>query len=88
MVITNKKVGVQLARKKLASIGSISYLCPRISITDQNRLPMYMQTSTYQQVNHYYPYGGVMGESTGGDVQRYKYNGKELNRMHGLDWYD
>ena len=49
---------------------------------------MYMQTSTYQQVNHYYPYGGLMGESTGGDVQRYKYNGKELGRMHGLDWYD
>ena len=47
-----------------------------------------MQTSTYQQMNHYYPYGGVMGESTGGDVQRYKYNGKELERMHGLDWYD
>ena len=88
MVITNKKVGVQLARKKLASVGSIPYLCPRISITDQNRLPMYMQTSTYQRGNHYYPYGGVMGESTGGDVQRYKYNGKELNRMHGLDWYD
>ncbi len=49
---------------------------------------MYMQTSTYQQVNHYYPYGGLMGESTGGDVQRYKYKGKELDRMHGLDWYD
>ena len=49
---------------------------------------MYMQTSTYQQETHYYPYGGLMGESTGGDVQRYKYNGKELDRMHGLDWYD
>jgi len=42
-----------------------------------------MQTSTYQQVNHYYPYGGLMGESTGDDVQSYKYNGKELERMHG-----
>ena len=49
---------------------------------------MYMQTSTYQQVNHYYPYGGVMGESTGGDIQKYKYNGKRLERNHGLDWYD
>ena len=29
-----------------------------------------------------------MGESTSGDVQRYKYNGKEFDRMHGLDWYD
>ncbi len=41
-----------------------------------------------EQVNHYYPYGGLMAESTGGDVQRYKYNGKELDRMLGLDWYD
>ena len=49
---------------------------------------MYMQTSTYQQVNHYYPYGGLMGESTGGDIQKYKYNGKRLERNHGLDWYD
>ena len=29
-----------------------------------------------------------MAESTGGDTQRYKYNGKELDRMHGLDWFD
>ncbi len=83
-----RKVGVQLARKKLASIGSIPYLCHRISITDQNQLPMYMQASTYQQVNHYYPYGGLMGESSSGDVQPYKYNGKRLDRTHGLDWYD
>ena len=46
------------------------------------------ESGTVEQVNHYYPYGGLMGESTGGDVQRYKYNGKELDRMHGLDWYD
>ena len=41
-----------------------------------------------EQVNHYYPYGGLMAKSTCGDVQRYKYNGKELDRMLGLDWYD
>ena len=43
---------------------------------------------TVEQVNHYYPYGGLMSESTNGDLQRFKYNGKELDRMHGLDWYD
>ncbi len=43
---------------------------------------------TVEQVNHYYPYGGLMGESTSGDLQRFKYNGKELDRMHGLDWLD
>lgn len=37
---------------------------------------------------NYYPYGGLMGESTGSDAQPYKYNGKELDRHSGLDWYD
>ncbi|SFG50930.1 RHS repeat domain-containing protein, partial [Prevotella sp. KH2C16] len=42
-----------------------------------------------EQVNHYYPFGGLMGESQDiASTQRYKYNGKELDRMHGLDWYD
>ena len=39
-----------------------------------------------EQVSHYYPFGGLMAESIG-DVQPYKYNGKELDRMHGLDSY-
>ena len=46
------------------------------------------ESGTVEQVNHYYPYGGLMGESTGGDIQKYKYNGKCLERNHGLDWYD
>ena len=46
------------------------------------------ENATTKQINHYYPYGGLMAESTNGSVQRYKYNGKELDRMHGLDWYD
>jgi RHS repeat-associated protein len=45
-------------------------------------------SGTVEQVNHYYPFGGLFGESTNGDTQRYRYNGKELDRMHGLDWYD
>ena len=45
-------------------------------------------SGTVEQVTHYYPFGGLMGESTNGDIQRYKYNGKELDRMNGLDWYD
>ena len=46
------------------------------------------KSSEVEQVNHYYPYGGLMGESTNSDAQPYKYNGKELDRHHGLDWYD
>ena len=52
-----------------------------------NRVVM-NERGAVEQVNHYYTFGGLMGESTGGGVQPYKYNGKELDRMHGLDWYD
>ena len=46
------------------------------------------ENAAVKQVNHYYPYGALFAESTNGDVQPYKYNGKALDRMHGLDWYD
>ena len=39
------------------------------------------------EVNDYYPFGGLMSSSSG-SVQPYKYNGKELDRKGGLDWYD
>lgn len=47
------------------------------------------QSGTIEQITHYYPFGGIIADlSSGQDVQPYKYNGKELDRMHGLDWYD
>ena len=46
------------------------------------------ENAAVKQVNHYYPYGALFAESTNGNVQPYKYNGKDLDRMHGLDWYD
>ena len=47
------------------------------------------ETDSIEQVNHYYPYGALIGDiSTGQDFQKYKYSGKELNRQFGLDWYD
>lgn len=46
------------------------------------------KSATLDQTTHYYPYGGIIGNNTKGDVQRFKYNGKELDRMNGLDWYD
>ena len=36
--------------------------------------------------NDYYPYGGLFGESA--SRQSYKYSGKELERMNGLNTYD
>ncbi len=40
------------------------------------------------QKTHYYPFGMAYGESTGGEKQPYKYNGKELDTKHGLNMYD
>ena len=40
-----------------------------------------------EEVNDYYPFGGLMASSSD-SVQPYKYNGKELDRKGGLDWYD
>ena len=36
--------------------------------------------------NDYYPYGGLFGESA--SHQNYKYSGKEMERMNGLNTYD
>jgi RHS repeat-associated protein len=42
-----------------------------------------------EQANEYYPYGGPWGDvCTNQGLQPYKYNCKELDRVHGLDWYD
>ena len=41
-----------------------------------------------EEVNHYYPYGALMGDSRNTGLQPYKYIGKELDRAQGLDWYD
>jgi len=44
---------------------------------------------TVEQVTHYYPYGGIIGDiSTNENLQKYKFEGKELDRIFGLDNYD
>ena len=47
------------------------------------------KNGTKEQITHYYPYGGVIGDiSTNENLQKYKYEGKELDRTFGLDNYD
>ena len=41
-----------------------------------------------EEVNDYYPFGGLMSSTTTNDSQPYKYNGKELDRKAGLNLYD
>ena len=45
-------------------------------------------SGTAIQKTHYYPFGMAFAENTGRDKQPYKYNGKELDAMHGLNMYD
>lgn len=45
------------------------------------------EDGTLEEVNNYYPYGGLMGAGAMG-VQPYKYGAKELDRENGLDLYD
>ena len=45
------------------------------------------EDGTLEEVNNYYPYGGLMGAGVMG-VQPYKYGAKELDRENGLDLYD
>jgi len=53
-----------------------------------NNRVVFNQNGTIEQTNHYYPFGMTFGEGIDNSDNRYKYNGKELDRMHGLDLYD
>lgn len=54
-----------------------------------NNRAVISHSGTVEQVTHYYPFGAVYGDAGVNDaLQRYKYNGKELDRMHGLNYYD
>ena len=53
-----------------------------------NRITVSLADGRIEEVNHYYPFGGLMGDSRNATTQPYKYIGKEFDRTHGLDWYD
>jgi len=53
-----------------------------------NNRVVFNQNGTIEQTNHYYPFGMTFGEGIDNSDNRYKYNDKELDRMHGLDLYD
>ena len=48
------------------------------------------EDGTVEQITNYYPFGAPYSDATTTNptFQRYKYNGKELELMHGLKWYD
>ena len=40
------------------------------------------------QRNHFYPFGLSFADNENPETQPYKFNGKELDLFHGLNWYD
>ena len=53
-----------------------------------NTRVMFDESGAIIQENHYYPFGMEMnGAWTPANVSDYRYNGKELDREFGLDWY-
>lgn len=44
------------------------------------------QNGNVEEVNHYYPFGGIFANTSSN--QPYKYNGKEWDKEYGLNWYD
>ena len=46
-------------------------------------------TDEVEQVNHYYAYGGIIGNlSSNEGLQEFKFGDKKLDRTYGLDLYD
>lgn len=47
------------------------------------------EDGTIEQIVHYYPFGGTFNDvGVNASLQQYKYNGKELDRVAGLNTYD
>ena len=46
------------------------------------------QDGVVERTNHYYPYGGLHGGSTGTTAHRIRFSGKEYDPMLGLNSYD
>ena len=72
----------------LSNIDSTSYFHYYIRDHQGNNRVVANYQGTIEQTTHYYPYGGILSQSTNQGIQKYKYSGKEFDRMHGLDMYD
>ena len=55
-----------------------------------NNREVVSEDGTVEQVSNYYPFGTPYSDhtATGVSLQKYKYNGKELDLTHGLNTYD
>ena len=78
------------AKRMLTEVGyvTLSDNKPHYYLQDHqgNNRVVINESGSVEEVNHYYPFGGLYANST--NVQPYKYNGKDLDVRKGLNWYD
>jgi RHS repeat-associated protein len=77
------------------AVTSISQLAPTYHFYVQDHLGnnrlVVDEGGTIEQINNYYPFGTPFydeANTTNASLQPFKYNGKELDMMHGLNTYD
>ena len=82
----NQKIILYIYRRKIPTIKIVEN-----RFYNSNNRAVINEFGDVRQVTNFYPFGGVFCTTVynrGDDLQPYKYNGKELDRTHGLDWYD
>lgn len=52
-----------------------------------NRVVVNAVTKQKEESYDYYPFGKQFGDYHTGNIHPYRYNGKELDKINGLDWY-
>ena len=87
-VYNNGTLGILLTEEGYITPGTTPTYHYYLKDHQGNNRVVVNQGGTVQQVNHYYPFGGLFGEGLLNSSQRYKYNGKELYRSFALDMYD
>ncbi|MEA4919205.1 RHS repeat-associated core domain-containing protein, partial [Proteiniphilum sp.] len=87
-VYNNGTLGIVLTEEGYATVSGTPAYYYHLKDHQGNNRVVISQSGAVQEVNHYYPFGGLFGEGVQPSIQRYKYNGKELDREFGLDMYD
>jgi len=71
---------------KIGSTTTTTDYCGNVIYDQGNNRVVISQSGTVEETSHYYPFGGTFASA--GNVQPYKYNGKEYDSKKGLNWYD
>ncbi|MEA4915899.1 RHS repeat-associated core domain-containing protein, partial [Proteiniphilum sp.] len=87
-VYNNGTLGIVLTDEGYATVSGTPVYYYYLKDHQGNNRVVISQGGAVQEVNHYYPFGGLFGDGVQPSIQRYKYNGKELDREFGLDMYD